>query len=199
MDIKNKRFGKLLAIEKCERLGKENREAWLFTCDCGKQKKIIIKNVLRGTSRSCGCLLRTQNGMVHSKPYRSWVSMKKRCLYKKHPAYDRYAGRGITICKEWMDFKVFYKDMGDAPSDKHCIDRIDNNKGYYKENCRWATHQENNSNRSDNHFITYKNKIKTVAGWADFLKINRNSLYYRLSNGWDEQEALSTPFSRQIK
>ena len=125
--------------------------------------------------------------------------MKKRCLNKNHHAYARYHGRGIGVCDEWLDFKNFYKDMGDPTTDKHCLDRINNNKGYYKENCRWATHQENNSNRRDNHFITYKRKTMTVAAWADYLGVNRNSLYYRLAQGWPEVDALTVPYGKTFK
>ena len=79
--------------------------------------------------------------------YHVWYNMLRRCNNKSHPKYPRYGGRGITVCKEWSEFGNFYRDMGDRPA-RLQIDRIDNNKGYYKDNCRWVTHKANirNSN-----------------------------------------------------
>ena len=78
--------------------------------------------------------------------------MKRRCLNKNTPKYKYWGGRGITICKEWLEFENFYRDMGERPENKS-LDRIDNNKGYYKENCRWANIEQQANNRRNNRFI----------------------------------------------
>lgn len=82
---------------------------------------------------------------VVSPTYKSWQAMRQRCANQKNTSYSRYGGRGITVCEEWESFDVFLKDMGERPEGTS-IDRIDNSKGYYPENCRWATQSVQNSN-----------------------------------------------------
>ena len=95
-----------------------------------------------------------KHGMKGSPEYNAWQNMKKRCYNKNTPNYDKYGGRGITICDEWRySFINFYKDMGDKPFKDYSLDRIDNNKGYSKSNCRWASRtiqNRNQGNRLDN-------------------------------------------------
>ena len=89
--------------------------------------------------------------MTHSRQYSIYRSMRKRCLNSRHEAYHRYGGRGIAICDEWMTFEGFMKwDKFSEYEDGLCIDRIDNDKGYYPDNCRWSTYKSNNRNRSNN-------------------------------------------------
>ena len=85
------------------------------------------------------------HGMAYTRTYKVWKSMVQRCTNSKDTRYHRYGGRGITVCDDWKDFRNFYRDMGDAPDGLE-IDRIDNYKGYCKENCRWVTRKENLNN-----------------------------------------------------
>jgi len=94
-----------------------------------------------------------KHGMSRSRVYRCWANMIQRCTYKKHIGYKHYGGRGIGVCKKWLKFENFYEDMGDIPTDKS-LDRIDNDKGYSKSNCRWACRSLQASNK--------KKKIKGV-------------------------------------
>jgi len=87
------------------------------------------------------------HGKSYSKIYYTWSAMKRRCLDEKNPRWHQYGARGITICERWLKFENFFEDMGDPPTKKHSIDRIDNDLGYFKENCRWATLSQQNSNR----------------------------------------------------
>lgn len=99
-----------------------------------------------------------KHGMCNSKEYRCWRSLKNRCLNPKNAQYKDYGGRGITICERWLDFINFFADMGKSPN-KSEIDRIDNNSGYFKENCRWTTKKKNASNRRSNVCLKVKDEL----------------------------------------
>lgn len=117
--------------------------------------------------------------------------MKQRCLNKNNPRWYSYGGRGIKVCKRWMDFTKFYADMGNPP-DNMTLDRINNNGNYTPDNCKWSDAIEQQNNMRTNHFVTYKNKTKTVSQWAIYLGINKSTLSKRLSRGWSTKRALST-------
>lgn len=151
IDLIGQRFGKLLVVSRAPSVGKTAR--WNCICDCGRDT-VKSSNVLRmGTVKSCGCL-RTLHGhcttvsgkVVRSPEYFTWRSMLARCTNLNHHAWDNYGGRGITVCEDWHVFSNFLRDMGDRPDGK-TLDRINNDAGYFKENCRWATRSEQQKNR----------------------------------------------------
>lgn len=133
---------------------------------------------------------RYKHGMRHTRVYNIWKHMTQRCRNIRHHRYEYYGGRGITVCQEWLEFANFYRDMGDPPF-KYSIDRINNNLGYYKENCRWASHQEQMSNTRKNRYLTFCNQTKTLSGWARVLNVTCEKLRKRLSRGWTIEETLS--------
>ena len=128
--------------------------------------------------------------MCGTKTYKSWVGMKQRCLNKNNSRYKDYGGRGIKICPEWLNFESFYKDMGERPENK-TLDRIKNNLGYSKSNCKWSTPKEQCNNRKNNVFLTYKGKTQTITQWADELNIEYKTLFMRLKRGWSVKRALT--------
>ena len=189
------KYNKLTAIKFIKKV-KNSQQYWLFRCDCGNEKVISASKVKSSHTKSCGCLINEglikrsrTHGMAHTKEYNSWASMKARCLNKKNPNYKNYGGRGITVCNRWMKFENFYADMGKRPKGKS-IDRINNDKGYYKENCRWATRKEQNNNTRGNHLLTYKNRTQTVTQWISEIGINHSTFYSRLRYGWLVERAL---------
>jgi len=172
-------------LKAVEFIKKDNcyRKYWKFKCKCGKEKIIRVDSVLKGKVKSCGCYNKerhTKHGKYNSPIYRVWRSMKDRCLNKNHLAYGEYGGRGINICEKWIKFEGFYEDMGDRPTNKS-LDRIDNDKGYYKENCKWSTQKEQSNNKRNNHLITFKGKTQNVTQWSEELGINRETLYGRIN------------------
>lgn len=132
------------------------------------------------------------HGMYGTPIYRTWVRMKQRCQNPNSKFYKWYGSRGITVSKDWQKFENFYRDMGDKPTPKHSLDRINNDKGYSKENCRWATMAEQGSNRRDNVNITFKGVTKNIAAWAKDLGIKHESMRKRLRK-WPLEKALTQP------
>lgn len=116
-----------------------------------------------------------------SAEYQTWSHIKRRCLNPRVPQYKDYGGRGITICDEWREsFPAFYKDMGDKPGPEFSIDRIDNEKGYSKQNCRWATRQMQARNTRRTRMISHNGKKQCLEDWASELGFSRMSLVQRL-------------------
>jgi hypothetical protein len=126
------------------------------------------------------------------KIYRVWGSMHARCSNPKHQAYANYGGRGITVCARWAKFENFLADMGDAPAGKS-LDRRENDRGYSKDNCRWATPQEQRQNTRANVRITYRGETLCTSEWAHRVGISRHLLWARLHAGWEVSRALTTP------
>lgn len=126
----------------------------LYKCTCGKQFIARRASVKSGHTKSCGCFKNkkssdrfTTHGRSRTSEYHTWQAMIQRCANIKNKKWEHYGGRGISVCEEWTnDFYSFYKDMGPRPIGMS-LDRIDNNKGYYKDNCRWATIEIQNTNK----------------------------------------------------
>jgi len=147
-DISNQKFGKLLAIKPSHQVKKQY--FWLCKCDCGNEC-IISGNRLRyNRTQSCGCIVKTQNGLSKSGAYRSWNAMMQRCYNEKSISYKRYGALGIKVCDYWHIFVNFLKDMGDR-SDGFSLDRIDPWGNYELNNCRWATPKQQAINKRKYH------------------------------------------------
>lgn len=191
-DITGQRFGKLVVIEKTREKDGIGCYLWLCKCDCGGTCKVRRSTLRTRGKSSCGCNSGFQktHGKRHTRAYGVWAGMKGRCLNKSDQDYEFYGGRGITVCDRWLNsFENFYADMGDPP-DGMTLERIKNNRGYEPGNCRWATRQEQNSNRRSNHRLRL---TMTIQQWADLLKIGRFVIASRLKRGWTTKRALITP------
>lgn len=197
IDLTGQRFGRLLVIKKCGRKGRS--VAWLCRCDCGSEKIMKGCALLRGV-QSCGCLRKdklleriSRHGLCGQRIYGIWAGMLQRCSNQKQRNYSRYGGRGITVCDEWrQDFEAFYNwAMAHGYKDGLTIDRIDNDKGYYPDNCRWITMKNQANNRHNNHYLEFNGHRHTISEWSELLGINKHTIRCRLKRGWSIERTLT--------
>lgn len=126
--------------------------------------------------------------------------MKDRCYRKKTEAFERYGGRGIIVCPQWLNsFEQFLSDMGPRPSLQHSLDRKTNDGNYEPENCRWATDAEQRRNQRRSRIITIMGQTLCAKDWAVQYGINYKTLHMRLKHGWDPLEALTRPIRKLSK
>lgn len=185
------------------RVGVQNHGAtWECLCDCGKTMVTRSNSLRTGNTTSCGCTrydhVRT-HGMKDSPEYISWSAMRSRCYRTTDKSYDRYGGRGIRVCDEWRDsFEAFIADMGLKPSPDMSIDRIDNDGDYDPSNCRWATHVEQNHNRSNNSWLVIDGVRGLACDWSKVSGICEATINRRALRGWDARRAVYQPARQRV-
>jgi hypothetical protein len=187
-----KRFNKLTVIE--ELPISKNGRVFKCLCDCGKTTKVLINHLLRSKIKSCGCIrksLAIKHGMHESREYSTWENMVQRCTNPKARKYHLYGGRGITICDRWVkSFINFYEDMGPRP-DNTSIDRLDNDKGYYKENCKWSNPREQLVNvRYFHQHIKHDGVVRVLEDLIKELNVDRETFKARVLRGLSFKQAL---------
>lgn len=165
-------------------------------CNCGNNCTVWSYNLLRGKINSCGCIYFDSNSKHgyaslskgKTDEYNCWVAMKQRCYDKKTTHYNHYGGRGIFVCKRWLnDFELFLIDMGNKPSKKHSIDRKDVNGNYNPSNCRWATKREQARNKRNNIFYTINGEKYIQIDLIELLNISYKSFYQIIKNKSTEE------------
>ena len=157
-DLTGQTFNMLTAVRSDGKSG--THTMWLCKCSCGseKLKRVRASELLAGTIRSCGCIVKEQarrnirelmttHGQSGTRVYQIWLAMKNRCLRESNPQYKDYGGRGIEICERWLNsFENFYADMGDPPDNEHTIERRNNDGNYEPGTTRWATQSQQTKN-----------------------------------------------------
>lgn len=201
IDLTDEQFDRLKVIGRAEN-SSAGKVRWECECDCGGKTIAHGTDLRSGRSASCGCLQRERTAnatTVHAKNktrlHQIWVGMKKRTTNEKDGSFHHYGGRGISVCAEWKDdFLEFYRwAMENGYADDLTIDRIENDKGYFPDNCRWATLEIQGRNRRSNRHITIARETKTLTEWAEQYGININTVLARTRLGWDIQSAITTP------
>jgi len=176
---------------------------WVCRCECGTEREVLAAQLKSGGSKSCGCLQRfhlapksKRHGMWRHPVYRVWQQMKSRCRDPNNPGYHRYGGRGITVCKRWDDFVLFWEDMGPTWQRGLSIERVDNDLGYQPDNCRWATGYDQTRNMSRNRYIQTPWGRMTVRDAAAKAGVPHRTVHGRIKDGWPEERLLEPPMGR---
>lgn len=199
-DLTDQRFGRL-AVLHCVGRDKFGNAQWHVVCDCGNDKVVAARSLREQSIVSCGCLRREKfhvntktHGRTNTPEFRTWTSMKNRCLNPASDDYPRYGGRGIKMYAIWQhSFETFLEHVGRRPSPEHSIDRIDNERGYLPDNVRWATRKEQQRNTSRNLPLSYKGQVRTLIEWSEITEIKYTTLHQRLQRGWSVAKTLETP------
>ena len=194
-------YGRLTVTEFAGRRAADRTTLWKVRCECGTVKTVERRTLIRGKARSCGCLVadtrHTTHGLSYTPEYKIWRGMIDRCTFAKRPSFSRYGGRGITVSPEWRGstgFERFIEHVGQRPSSKHELDRIDPDGHYEPGNVRWVTKKVNGRNKSDTITLTFEGVTQSLADWADAKGLRWCTLYCRLFNyGWTLGRALNTP------
>lgn len=166
-----------------------SKRSYICLCDCGVKRNVSAESIEKGASKSCGCLGREllslskrTHGQRKTRVYAAWTHMKSRCYNPNNLAYPNYGGRGILVCPEWVnDYAAFFKYVGESPSTKHTLDRINNDGNYEPGNVRWATKKEQGANRRTNKYIEHNGINMIKSRWAKLFGIKRCKLHYLLN------------------
>lgn len=201
--------------------GQDSRKASYFMCKCKCGNEILIKGarlVRKNFTKSCGCIshqltkeaqtgVPRTHGFTHTRLYHIWNGFRGRCNNPNNKDYKRYGGRGITYAKEWDDFMVFrnwayniadppYTDFYEENKETYIsIDRIDNNKGYFPDNCRFATYSMQYNNKTNNVYLQYKNYVYSATIWMKIMGYDKTSTASLISSrkyaGWTDYDAIT--------
>lgn len=197
-----KRFD-FLTVESVERTN--GRIVCHCVCKCGTRKNVRRDHLISGKTASCGCLRKittynrsTTHGMKNTRLYRCWRNMKTRCYNPGYIEFDRYGGRGISVCDEWQSFLPFCLwALTHGYSEELSLDRIDNNGDYCPDNCRWATPKEQSLKRCTNVYITYNGTTKHISEWDKEIGASKSGrVRARLNAGWSVEKAVTTPVEK---
>jgi hypothetical protein len=197
VDRSGRVYGRLTVVMRLANNG--THSVWLCRCECGTSVHVHGDNLQNGHTQSCGCWQRRRAGDANrthgfasghiAVEWNAWSRAKGRCFNQSNPAFDRYGGRGITMCDAWRDdFAQFMRDMGPRPSADHSLDRINNNGDYAPGNCRWATRAEQSRNK--------RNNIKTrdgevLADAARAVGLRPGTALARVKRGYSIEAALN--------
>lgn len=206
INLIGQRFGRLTVIDEAgdSKHEKNCHVKWLCQCDCGKVVSVKSNSLRNGATLSCGCYhsdrvieTHTKHGMCAHRLYGIYRGMIQRCNNPNAPRYDRYGGRGITVCDEWQGkqgFTTFCNwALSNGYKEEYTIDRIDNDKGYSPDNCRWADKETQENNKCTNHYVTYCGQKKTLSQWGRINGLKKSTIQGRIYRGWNEIDAITLP------
>lgn len=201
--IVGQRYGRLRVLAAAPRRG--HNPAWFCRCDCGTATVAIASNLRGGNTQSCGCYhaevtsaVKTIHGRCKSTEYTSHQAMMARCYSSANIGFRLYGGRGIVVCDRWRlgedgksGFQCFLADMGQKPTARHSLDRINVNGNYQPDNCRWATPYDQARNTRRNTWVEFRGHRMILADAIRLSGLNRTLVMQRLARGWAMEAALN--------
>lgn len=205
------KFGKLTIMKELPTRKRPPRtydRMFLCSCDCGNQFVTAMSGLRRGTTRSCGCLIKERGKIKNNNDEypdkrlkHIWYGMLTRCKGRNEKDFRNYASRNIKVCDEWASNFEAFKNwaLTNGYSSTLTIDRIDGSKGYSPDNCRWATVKQQMNNVRYNVILKKGNESHTIAEWSEIIGVNAQSLYERKYRGWDDERTLNTPIRTHKK
>lgn len=207
-DLIGKKFGKLLVLYN-RGIDRSGNTTWICLCDCGVITKEISRHCLISRNTlSCGCLnneirskIHTTHGLTYNlngsktKLYRVWSSIKERCFKPKCKSYKDYGARGITVCPEWLDYKIFHAwSLENGYREGLSLDRKDNDKNYCPENCRWVTSKVQARNTRTNKIVeVFGEKMCLAEAVEKYSECTYDTVRIRIKRGWNPEKAILTP------
>lgn len=205
LDLAGSQFGFLTVLRRAGTSLRGNRALWECVCICGRavvRESQSLRSKQRPNPKHCGCRrgehIQT-HGMTHSRPYRIWLHMRRRCCDPSHKDFRNYGARGIMVCPAWMDsFLGFWADMAEGYAPALTLGRMDNNGPYSPENCRWETVKTQSNNTRNNVVLETSKGRMTLTQAAEMFGIPKGTLHARISRyGWAIDAALTTPVARR--
>lgn len=185
------KFGRLLVLENTK-IKKHGATLYKCKCDCGNEIVVPNSYLKSGHTRSCGCLSKeahAKHNSSNSRLYEIHQGMKKRCFNENCLAYKDYGGRGITICKEWLDFLTFKEwALSNGYDDTLTIERTNVNGNYEPSNCKWIAKNEQSRNTRKNVLFTFDGETKTLSEWSNTVGIPQTTLFRRIKQNRPIQE-----------
>ena len=199
VDLTGQKFGKLEVIRRVEN-NKQGNAQFLCKCDCGKEIIVRSSNLIQKHTVSCGCLraiTKTKHNSYKTRLYKVYRGMISRCLEKTNKEYSNYGARGITICDEWKNNFLAFRDWAlnngydeNAKRGECTIDRINVNGNYEPSNCRWINLKLQAKNTTRTIKISYKGKTQCLKDWAEELKIDYQTLRKKLKKGYSFEKSI---------
>ena len=206
-DMVGKRFGRLVVVSRApDRVTESGYHTVMMNCkcDCGNSKIVRSKCLTSGITSSCGCFAKesmskraSKHNGYGTKLYAIWNSMRQRCYNPNNHAFNNYGARGISVCSEWDDFNVFrswaLKTGYSEVAKRGCctLDRIDVNKSYSPDNCRWADMRAQSNNRRMTIFISANGQTHSISEWSNILGIKYQTLWRRYKSGWSSEKIIN--------
>jgi hypothetical protein len=192
-------FGSLTILPTPQALATRRRV--LCRCVCGAIVEVSETNLRSKSGAKCGCAKREKQRVTHTihglnatPEHRIWGGMKNRCENPNNRSFPEYGERGISVCERWMKFENFLADMGPRQSPRHSVERLDNERHYEPNNCRWATPQKQGNNKRNNRILEHCGRSMTLAMWAREMRLSPDTLERRLNLlKWPVEKALETP------
>jgi hypothetical protein len=205
-DLTGLTFGRWTVLE-YKGVDKNTKPLWLCRCECGNEKVVFARSLVRGASKSCGCLRKESNTARLAKRnsghklYDRLSSMKQRCYNPKNEAYKYYGGRGVRVCDEWLNDSQLFVDwaLANGWQEGLEIDRIDNDGDYSPNNCQWVTDKINSRNRSNARLATIEGITLSIPEWADKAGLTYSTVAQRVKAGWSGADIIAPPISESEK